>query len=200
MIRILLGYHGALPRAALARLLVASPGLEVIAEAGNSDDVPPLTKRVQPDVVVLDHALPGTVSVTDLCRELVDCRVLALLDGRSGGWAGRSLIRLAPQVGLLSVDAEPGDFVEGVHRLARGEPVLGPDLAVVALRADEPVLTSRECDVLRLAAIGATAKEIAASLCLSPGTVRNYLSRTLTKLDARTRIEAIRIAQDAGWI
>ena len=78
--------------------------------------------------------------------------------------------------------------------------LIGYQCMIVALRSGDTVLTDRECDVLRLAALGSTAKEIATSLCLSTGTVRNYLSKILNKLSARTRIEAIRIAQDSGWI
>lgn len=200
MIRILLGFHGALLRAALSRLLAAQVGLTVVAELGQGEDVLPAAQRERPHIVVLDHALLGSVDVEALCVRLPDCRVLALLDGRSSGRIGRALARLAPQVGLMSLDSPPHEFVDAVRRLARGEPVLDAGVAMVALHSRDCVLTGRERDVLRLAAIGATAKEIALRLGLSPGTVRNYLSRTLTKLGARTRIEAIRIAQDAGWI
>jgi two-component system response regulator DesR len=200
VIRILLGFHGALPRAALSELLAAQVDLTVVAELGRGEDVLPAAQRERPHVAVLDHALPGSVDIEALCAQLPDCRVLALLDGRSSGRVGRALARLAPQVGLISVDAPPHEFVDAVRRIARGEPVLDAGVAMVALHSRDCVLTGRERDVLRLAAIGATAKEIAMRLGLSPGTVRNYLSRTLTKLDARSRIEAIRIAQDAGWI
>ena len=200
MIRVLLGHRGALLRGALAALLSDEDDLDVVAELGCGEEVQSVAVQVRPHVVVLDHALPGNVGVHDLCGTLPDCRVLTLLDKRSCGQVGRSLARLAPRVGLMSIDATPKDFVDGVRRLAGGEPVLDPELAVVALRSGDTVLTDRECDVLRLAALGSTAKEIATSLCLSTGTVRNYLSKILNKLSARTRIEAIRIAQDSGWI
>lgn len=204
MIRILLGHRGALLRAALAGLLSDEDDLEVVSELGCADDVLAEALQLRPDLAVLDSALPGTVPMQELCAELYralpDCGMLALLDRRAYGRIGRSLVPLAPRVGLMSTEATPKDFVEGIRRLVRGEAVMDPDLAVAALRSGAAVLTVRECDVLRLAALGATSKEIASSLCLSTGTVRNYLSRILTKLDARTRIEAIRIAQDNGWI
>jgi two-component system response regulator DesR len=78
--------------------------------------------------------------------------------------------------------------------------VLDTEVAVAALTAGDNPLTDREREVLRLALDGAPAKEIAKNLYLSTGTVRNYLSRILDKTGARTRIEAIRIAQEAGWI
>jgi two-component system, NarL family, response regulator DesR len=153
---------------------------------------------------VLDSPLPSTVDMCEvcnrLCRALPDCGVLIVIDPRSSVAASRHLLRLAPRVGLVSLDATPADLVDNVRRLARGEPVLDPDLAMAALQSHKAVLTERECEVLRLARFGATAKEIATSLCLSTGTVRNYLSKILTKLEARTRIEAIHKAQEAGWI
>jgi two-component system response regulator DesR len=84
--------------------------------------------------------------------------------------------------------------------LARGEPVLDVELAVAALTAKDNPLTDRELDVLRLARNGAPTKEIASNLYLSAGTVRNHLARIVLKTGARTRQDAIRIAQDAGWI
>ena len=204
MIRILLAHRGALLRGALAALLADEDDLEVVAELGCVDHVLTEAVHVRPQMVVLDCALPGSVPVHELCaalcRRLPECGVLGLLDRQAYGRLGHSLVRLAPRVGLMGTEAPPKDFVEGIRRLTRGEPVLDPDLAVAALRSGNTTLTARECDVLRLAALGATSKEIATSLCLSTGTVRNYLSRILTKLGARTRVEAIRIAQDAGWI
>jgi two-component system, NarL family, response regulator DesR len=126
--------------------------------------------------------------------------VLILLDRQSGAGVSRSLARLAPRVGFLGTETSPYDLVESVRQMARGEPVLDAEVAVAALTADENPLTDRECEVLRMALDGAPAKEIAQRLYLSAGTVRNYLSRILAKTGARSRIEAIRIAQDAGWI
>lgn len=204
VIRILLAHRGALLRGALAALLANESDLKVVADVGCTDDVLPEATQLRPQLVVLDCALPGTTPIHELCNTLgrvqPDCGVLCLLDRRAYGRLGHSLLRLAPRVGLVGTESPPKDFVDGIRRLVRGEPVLDPDLAVAALRSGDATLTARECDVLRLAAQGATSKEIARNLCLSTGTVRNYLSRILSKLGARTRVEAIRIAQDAGWI
>jgi two-component system response regulator DesR len=81
-----------------------------------------------------------------------------------------------------------------------GERVIDPDLAVAALSATDNPLTTRELDVLKVAAEGATVGEIAERLFLSGGTVRNYLSRISAKLGAKTRIEAISLARRAGWL
>lgn len=178
--------------------------MEVVAELAQGEQVVPAALRERPHVAVLDLQLGGGVAVRELCgtlcRVLPGIRVLTVLDRRSGAGVGRSLARLVPRVGLIGTDAAPADLVDGVRRLVRGEPVLDVTLAMAALNSVESTLTDRECQVLLLARRGATAKEIAANLCLSTGTVRNYLSRVLNKTGARTRIEAIRIAQDAGWI
>jgi two-component system response regulator DesR len=198
-IRILLGYHQALVRGALAGML-SRHGMTVVAELASTDDLAEIARLARPHVAVLDFMLPGAVTVSDLCATQTRFPLLIVLDLRSCANFGRSLAQLAPRVGLIGIDATATDLVDGVQRLVRGETVLDPELAVLALRSASNVLTRRERDVLRLAGQGLTAKEIATNLSLSTGTVRNYLSRILTKLGARTRIEALRIAQDAGWI
>jgi two-component system, NarL family, response regulator DesR len=205
VIRVLLGQRGRLVREALSAVMAAEDDLEVVAELSRADEVLPTARRDHPHVAVLDVALPGPITVADLCPTLCAalpaCGVLILLDRQSGAGVGRSLARLAPRVGFLGTEeTSPDDLVESVRQLARGEPVLDAEVAVAALTADENPLTDRECEVLRMALDGAPAKEIAQRLYLSAGTVRNYLSRILSKTGARTRIEAIRIAQDAGWI
>ena len=84
--------------------------------------------------------------------------------------------------------------------MAAGERVIDPDLLAQALEMGESPLTLREADVLRAAQSGGSTADIARSLYLSPTTVRNYLSNAITKVGGRNRIDAIRIARDAGWI
>lgn len=202
LIRILLGQNGTLFRGALASVL-SFEDLQVVAEVGVADAVLEAAARARPDVAVLDVDLPGSIALGEVCRRLVaqlpECGVLVMLDRQLTG-VGRALARLVPRVGLLATDATTGDLVAGVRRLAHGEPVLDVELAVAALTARTSPLTPREGELLRLVGDGASAKEIAKTLFLSPGTVRNYLARIVAKTGARNRIEAVRIAQDAGWI
>jgi two-component system response regulator DesR len=200
VIRIVLGLNGTLLRGALSALLGREPDLDVVADLAYTQDVRAAVARDRPDVAVLDLALPGDPTVAELCRTLPECPILVLLDAESSAAPGRSLAQLAPRIGLITTEASPADLVEGVRQLARGEPVLDPLLAVAALTVEESPLSDREAEVLRLVVDGAPAKEIATALELSVGTVRNHLSRILAKTGARTRIEAVRIAQDAGWI
>ncbi|MFB6719115.1 DNA-binding response regulator [Kribbella sp. NPDC056345] len=174
--------------------------LEVVAVIDHADDVLPASVRGQPDVMVLDAHLPGAVGIDLLVRRSPAGGVLVLSDGDLSAAASLQLVRQAPRVGLVATDASPGELVGAIRQIARGEAVLDPELMLAAIRVKDNPLTDRECEVLRLVTTGATAQEVARKLCLSSGTVRNYLSRILTKTQARTRIEAIRKAERAGWI
>lgn len=204
MIRVLLGQRGTLFRGALAAVLTGQRDLLVVAKLADADLVLDAVLRERPQVAVLDGGLPGAATVVGVCRELhrglPSCRPLVMVEHGNGAGLSRSLIPLAPWLGLIATDATPPELVLAVRRLARGEAILDPELAAAAQAAAGNPLTERECEVLRLTRYGAPTKEIAKRLDLRVGTVRNYLSRGLTKTGARTPLEAIRIAQDAGWI
>lgn len=204
LIRILLGQPGTLVRTALARLLSGEKDLQVIADAADLEDAVHVAYRTNPDVIVLNHALPGAHTVSEvcvkLCAALPETAVLTVLDRRTSATMLETLAQLAPRVGILTEEASPAELLDGIRQIARGAPVLDARLTMVALTYGRSPLTHREREVLRRAAIGAPAKEIARELFLSAGTVRNYLSSSIAKTGARTRIEAIRIAHEAGWI
>ncbi|WP_460666153.1 response regulator transcription factor [Kribbella swartbergensis] len=200
MIRVVLGHHGALVRGALAAVLSQEADLEVLAEVEKADEVLPAVERTRPHVVVLDPMLDGAIRIEELCLQLREPGILILIDRDLLNGVSLALVRLAPRVGFIATDASPADLAEAVRQLAHGAAVIDPGVAVAALRAVENPLTERECEVLRLVTTGATAQEIARRLNLTAGTVRNYLSHILTKTDARSRIEAVRKAQEAGWI
>jgi two-component system response regulator DesR len=200
VIRVVVGHHGALVRGALAAVLSQEADLEVLAEVEKADEVLPAVARTRPHVVVLDPMLDGTIRIEELCLQLREPGILIVIDRDLLNGVSLALVRLAPRVGFIATDASPADLAEAVRQLAQGAAVIDPALAVAALRAVSNPLTDRECEVLRLVTTGATAQEIARSLNLSAGTVRNYLSHILTKTSARSRIEAVRKAQEAGWI
>jgi two-component system, NarL family, response regulator DesR len=204
VIRVVLAQKGTLIRRALAQLLAKEDDLRVVAELSSCDEVLPAAVRERPHVAVLDYALPGPPVVQDVCTELCqtvpDCRVLMIMDRTLPTLPGAALARLAPRVGLLATDASPSQLVDGVRRLSRGQAVLDVDIAVAALSASTNPLTRREQEVLLLVTEGTPTKEIATRLFLTDGTVRNYLSRITAKTGARTLIEAVRRAQEAGWV
>jgi two-component system response regulator DesR len=102
--------------------------------------------------------------------------------------------------GCLVTDSPAGFLVEAIRQMAAGGRVLDPGLAFSVAGSRPSPLTLREAEALRAAAKGFTTTEISVSLCLTVGTVRNYLSRAIAKLGARNRVEAIRIADESGWL
>ncbi|HEY3558355.1 MAG TPA: response regulator transcription factor [Kribbella sp.] len=200
MIRVVLGHHGALVRGALATVLSQDAEVEVAAEIDRAADVRKMVTRIRPHVVVLDAELAGELAAKERSGWLPNMGMLILIDRDAISLGCLELARSAPHVGFISIDASPAELVEAVRSVADGIPVIDPVVALAALRAVRNPLTARETEVLRLVSTGATAQEIAHKLNLSSGTVRNYLSHILTKVDARSRIEAVLKAQDAGWI
>lgn len=202
MIRIVLGQRRILWRTALAALLAQEPAFLVVGQMGDFDELAESVEADAADVVVLDVEGLAMSEAEALCEKLCASsdylKVLTLVERSAGIYAG--LCRLAPRVGLLATESSAAQLFDGILRLVSGEPVLDPGLAVAALNAGSNPLTDREREVLGKAVDGRPAKVIAAELFLSTGTVRNYLSRAITKTGARSRFEAVRIARDAGWI
>lgn len=106
----------------------------------------------------------------------------------------------AGALGYVNKDGDPSRLIEGIHQVARGEQFVDDSLACDFLRATKIPLTPRELSALTLAAQGLPIGEIAHSLNLSSGTIRNYLASAMRKVGARNRMDAIRISQDAGWL
>ena len=201
MIRILIAEDMHMIREALVTLLSLEEGMEVVAELDRGDEIVAAALRTRPDVAVLDIDLPGTDGLSaaeQLHEALPECRTL-ILTGLSQ--PGNLLRALKVHVrGFIVKDAPAASLADGIRRVAKGERVVDPDLVAVALETGSSPLTSREGDVLRAAADGITTEQIGALLHLSPTTVRNYLSNAISKVGGRNRIDAIRIARDAGWL
>lgn len=184
----------------LAALLSAAGDIEVIAELERGDQVLSTAQVLLPDVAVLAAGLPGLdgfAAADALHLKLPSCHSLIIGEQRDPSDLRRAVA--AHATGFIVSDA-PSEFIaDAVRRAATGRKVVDPDLAFAALHAAPSPLTPREADALRLAGEGSTTLEIAAELCLSVGTVRNYLSRAVTKTGARNLVDAIRIAEGAGW-
>ncbi len=201
MIRILLAEDQAMVRGALVALLSLEADMEIVAEVARGDEVVAAALAAKPDVALLDIEMPGCDGLTAAAQvhaQLPACRILMLTTFGRPGYLRRAME--SGVVGFLLKDAPAAQLSSAIRRAMAGERVVDPTLAVSALSDGVSPLTERERDVLAAAAHGASIAEIAASLYLSEGTVRNYLSVAMQKLNAHNRIEAAHIAEEKGWL
>jgi two-component system, NarL family, response regulator DesR len=201
MIRVLLAEDQAMVRGALAALLTLEGDIEIVAEVGSGDDVVPAALVAKPDVALLDIEMPGCDGITAaaaLHSKLPSCRVLILTTFGRPGYLRKAME--SGVVGFLLKDAPSTQLASAIRRVVAGERVVDPTLAMAALSEGNNPLTERERDVLAAATRGASISEIASSLSLSEGTVRNYLSVAIQKLNAHNRVEAAHIAEQKGWL
>lgn len=200
-LRILLAEDVPMVRGALVALLELEHDLTVVASVERGDVIVETAKKHRPDVAVIDIDMPhldGLSAAAELHKELPSCRTLILTSLGRPGTLRRALT--AHVAGFLLKDAPPERLAEAVRGVAAGRRIIDPQLALSAWDSGENPLSERELQVLRMAARGSEAPEIAAGLHLSVGTVRNYLTTIVSKLNARNRVDAIRIAEEAGWI
>jgi two-component system, NarL family, response regulator DesR len=201
MIRVLIAEDQALLREALADILARYEDIQVVARVGRGDEILAAALQTRPDVALLDIEMPGRdglAAAGELHDRLPGCHVLILTVFGRPGYLRRALDEGA--AGFILKDASPSVLVDAIRRTAVGERVIDPQLAVAALDEGENPLTPREREILAMSASGNTAGELARTLHLSEGTVRNHLSLAIQKLHVRTRLEAIRLAQEKGWL
>lgn len=173
--------------------------MEVVAALESADKALPAALELEPGVVLLGAGMDDGFAVAkSLNDELRTCAVVIMANRRRPGDLRRAVA--AGVMGYLLIDAPPDDLADAVRRVAQGDRVIDSELAFAALDSPDSPLTDREVDVLRLAAEGASSAEIANHLFLSVRTVRNHISRVIGKIGARNRVDAIRIADDAGWL
>jgi two-component system response regulator DesR len=200
-IRLLVADDQALIRSALAALLALEEDFVVVAQVGRGDEVVAAARANRPDVALLDIEMPhmdGLAAAAALAREVPECKALMLTTFGRAGFLRRAMESGAS--GFIVKDAPADRLADAVRRVARGERVVDPTLAAATLAAGPSPLTGRERDVLAAARHGATVADIAANLFLSDGTVRNYLSSAIAKTGVRNRAEAVRVAEEQGWL
>lgn len=201
MIRVLVADDQHLVRGALAALLEMEDDIEVVAQVGRGDQVVAEARRCELDVALVDIEMPGMdgIAATAALRAaLPDCRVLILTTFGRPGFLRRAME--AGASGYMVKDAPAAELADAVRRVNQGLRVVDPVLAAESLATGTNPLTSRECDVLRSARAGGTVGDIARDVMLSEGTVRNYLSSAIGKTATRTRAEAVRVAEERGWL
>jgi two-component system response regulator DesR len=200
-IRLLLADDQALVRGALAALLNLESDLEIVAEVGRGDEVVAEVRRVRPDVALLDVEMPGLdgIAATAAVRA-----ALPVVPG-AGGDDVRPARLPAPghgrrASGFVVKDTPARQLAEAVRRVAAGLRVVDPTLAAETLASGTSPLTARETDVLRAAPRRRHGGRHRGGPGLSEGTVRNHLSAAIGKTGARTRAEAVRLADEHGWL
>jgi two-component system response regulator DesR len=201
MIRVLIAEDQGMVRGALATLIGLEPDIEVVAQVARGDEVLAAARDARPDVALLDIEMPGATGLDaaeQLAVELPGCRVLILTTFGRPGYLRRAMEGGAS--GFVLKDAPASELSSAIRRALRGERVVDPGLAAAALSQGESPLTPREHEVLAASRQYATVAELASALYLSPGTVRNHLSSVMQKLDARNRGEAVRVAEERGWL
>jgi two-component system response regulator DesR len=188
-------------RAALVALLEFEQDLSVVADIERGDEIVATALRTNPDVAIIDIDLPGLDGLTaaaDLHERMPSCKSLILTSFGRPGALRRALS--AHVSGFLLKDAPPAVLVSAIRDVTAGRRIIDPQLAMATWESQENPLSRRETEILCMAAEGADPADIAAHLYLSLGTVRNYLTSIVIKLNARNRVDAIRIASEAGWI
>ncbi len=188
-------------RGALAALLGLEEDIEVAGEVSRGDEILSCALDVRPDVALLDIEMPGLdglAAARQLRSALPGTRVLILTTFGRPGYLRRALE--AGASGFLLKDAPASDLASAIRRVAAGDRVVDPALALAALGDGSSPLSDREREVLTSSIEFGTVAEIAERFSLSEGTVRNHLSAAIQKVGARNRAEAARIAQDKGWL
>jgi two-component system response regulator DesR len=201
VIKVLVAEDMHIVRGALVALLRLEPDIDVVAEVASGTEIVPAVRATEADVAIIDIDLPGKDGLTAACElheQLPSCRTLILTSLGRPGTLRRALD--ARVSGFLLKDAPPDELANAVRGVVAGRRMVDGDLALAAWDSEDCPLTSRELDVLRLTSQGYGTVEVAARLYLSAGTVRNYLTTVVSKLGARNRVDAIRLARESGWL
>lgn len=200
MIRVVIAEDQKMVLGALAALLEIDGDIEVVGRAQDGEEALAICRDKRPDVLLTDIEMPkmtGLELAAAVRRDAIPTRVIILTTFARGGYLRRALESGAS--GYLLKDSPAEHLANAVRRVKTGGRVVDPELAAEAWSEPDP-LTDRERQVLRMAGDGQTSADIASSLHLSEGTVRNYLSEAISKLGAGNRVEAARIAREKGWL
>ncbi|WP_424475236.1 response regulator [Oceanobacillus kimchii] len=197
MIRIVIAEDQQLLLGALGTLLSMEEDMEVVGQAKNGEEVLILVEKWKPDVCIMDIEMPVRTGL-DAAEVLRDdeCKVIVLTTFARTGYFERA--RKANVSGYLLKDSPSEELANSIRAIMDGRKVYAPELIDMAYEEGNP-LTEREEQVLKLIADGKTTKEIAGQLYLTNGTVRNYVSTIMDKLNVSNRIEAISKLKEKGW-
>lgn len=200
MIKVVIVEDQALVRGAISALLGLDPHIEVVAEAQDGVQGLEALRMHQADIVLSDIEMPnmtGLELAQAVSEQYPACKVVIMTTFSRAGY-----IRRAMNIGVKGfvLKEAPSEYlVNTLKKVMQGQKVIDPELAMSALEDNDP-LTDKERKALRLAGEGLKTADIAAKLFLSEGTIRNYLSEAIAKLNATNRVDAARIAKQKGWL
>lgn len=199
MIKILLAEDQAMVRGALSALLTLSGHCQ-ITEAENGEQALALLKQQQFDLLLSDIEMPKVTGI-ELAQWVADnqpqTKVVIITTFSRAGYIKRAIE--CGVSGFLLKDAPSEQLVDAITSVMNGKRIIDPELAMMAIGDKDP-LNDKERRALRLASEGKSTSDIASTLFIAEGTVRNYLSEAISKLNASNRIDAARIAQQKGWL
>jgi DNA-binding NarL/FixJ family response regulator len=213
-IRALLADDQDMVRAGLRMILESDPHIQVVGEAGNGEHAVALTRRLRPDVVLMDIQMPGSDGL-NATRQLTEdpaigSRVLILTTFERDDYVFEAL--RAGASGFLLKNAPPEDLLRAVRIVAAGDALLAPSVTrrIIAQLAGRPkkpelgrkldALTQREREVLIMLARGLSNAELATELLVSEGTVKTHVSSLLNKLGLRDRVQAVVLCYECGLV
>lgn len=198
MTRIVIAEDQRMLLGALGALLDLEDGMEVVGQARNGQEAVELVKDLKPDVCIMDIEMPvqdGLDAAESLRHD--PCKVIILTTFARPGYFERA--RMAGVSGYLLKDSPSEELATAIQKIMEGQRIFSPELVDLAFTEPNP-LTDREKQVARLMAEGKNTKEISKELFITTGTVRNYISVILDKLEVTNRIEAISRLQKEGWL
>ncbi len=198
MIRIVIAEDQMLLLGALGSLLNLEEDMEVVGKARNGEEAIALVRKHQPDICIMDIEMP-IKSGLDAAIELKDdpCKVIILTTFARAGYFERA--REANVCGYLLKDSPSEELANSIRTIMDGRRIYAPELVDLAYSNYKNPLTERERQVIELMAVGNDTKEISSKLSITTGTVRNYISVILDKLEVSNRIEAISRFKEKGW-
>lgn len=199
-IKVIIAEDQALIRGALTALLNLEADIEIIGEAENGVEAGKLLDKTSPDILLTDIEMPlmsGLELAQITAKKHPDIKTVIITTFGRAGYIKRALTMGVR--GFLLKDTPSEELAAALRKVMQGKKVIDPELAIAALDDVDP-LSDKERKALKLAGEGKTTHDIAQLLFLSEGTIRNYLSECIAKLNATNRIDAARIAQQKGWL
>lgn len=197
MIRIVIAEDQRMLLGALGSLLDLEEDMEVVGKASDGEKALELVRLHQPDICIMDIEMPNKNGL-EAAEELKNhpCKVIILTTFARAGYFDRAI--KAGVSGYLLKDSPSDELATTIRQVLTGRRIYASELVDEAYSEENP-LTEREKEVLELIADGKNTKEIASQLYLTTGTIRNYISIILDKLDVNNRVEAIRRFNEKGW-